>query len=213
MKPRIAALALPLAVVLTPYAAHATPGFLIDFENPWDYANGDIAGYYAGGAAADGTTGANLGVSFVNVSGLSNDASFTYYTGAPTQRGVAYAHTFSAGETAFMNVAAGVTNALSFWYASPSAIVDAVRAYSGLDGAGTLLGTLSLAADSGAGYDAWTQVRFAFGGVARSFDFTNTTNIAALDDIGAAAVPEPQVPVLLMVGAAAALCLRGRKRS
>ncbi len=62
------------------------------FEKAWDFANGDVNGYYGGGTAADGTSGANLGVSFVNVSGLSNDATFTYYSGAPSPLGTAYAH-------------------------------------------------------------------------------------------------------------------------
>ena len=65
----------------------ASASFLVDFENTWDYANGDVNGYYSGGTAADGSSGANLGVSFMGVSGLSNDSSFTYYSGAPSMLG------------------------------------------------------------------------------------------------------------------------------
>ncbi len=81
----------PALFAATP--AFASSWFLVDFEKSWDFANGDVNGHYSGGTAADGTSGGNLGVSFVNVSGLSNDSSFTYYTGAPSLIGTACAHT------------------------------------------------------------------------------------------------------------------------
>ena len=119
---RIAALALSLS---TPAVASAA-GFLVDFEKIWDFGDGDVNGYYSGGTAADGTHGTNLGVSFVNVSGLSNDPSFIAYANAPSPLGTAYAHTFDPTDTALMNVAAGVGNALAFYYSTPSSVVGAV---------------------------------------------------------------------------------------
>ncbi len=188
-----------LFAVATLSAMAASPTFAaqftVDFEKNWDYLDGDINGYYNGGTAADGTTGANLGVSFVGVSGLSNDLDFTYYTGAPSPQGTAYAHTFAPEDLAFMNVAAGVDNALSFYYSSPGDALGAVKAYSGLNGTGTLLGTLDLAANTTGGYDVWTLVTFAFTGTALSFDLTGSANLVGLDDISA--VPVPPALVLL----------------
>ena len=117
-------LALTLVAATSPAFASS---FTVDFEKTWDYGT-DVNDYYNGGAASDlSTGGANLGVSFVNVSGLSNDSSFTYYTNAPSVQGVAYAH-----DAAFMNVAAGVNNALSFSYSSATAVTAAASVPSSL---------------------------------------------------------------------------------
>jgi hypothetical protein len=205
---RLAALAWFAALPV--FAAPA--GFAINFEKAWDFDNGDVNRYYAGGTAADGTMGPNLGVSFVNVSGLSNDANFTYYSNAPTGLGVAYAHTFDPADRAFMNVVGGVGAALSFFYSTPSDVTAGVRAFTGLNGTGVLLGTFNLIANS-ANYDAWTQATFRFAGFASSFEFTNAANIAAFDNISALAIPEPEILLLLAMGGVAALCVRGRRRS
>ena len=175
-------LALALVAATTPAFASS---FTVDFEKTWDYANGDVNNYYNGGAAAGGSTGgSNLGVSFVNVSGLSNDSLGTYYSNAPSMQGVAYAH-----DTAYMNVAAGVDN-LSFWYSSFAEVADAVTAWSGVNGTGTLLGSFNLTAnDSGTTLDTWNSVMFSFTGTAKSFDFTGSANVAAFDNIST--VPAP----------------------
>lgn len=197
-----------LALFAAAPALAATPGFLVDFEKNWDYANGGVDSYYSGGAAADGSTGgANLGVTFSGVSGLSNDGlgslpSGNYYENAPSMQGVAYAY-----GPAFMNVAAGVDNALSFYFSSPEAIVGAVKAYSGLNGSGTLLGSFDLAANGG--YDSWSAVTFSFTGTALSFDFGATANVAALDNISA--VPESSTALMMLVGAGLLAAARRRK--
>ena len=198
-----------LALLAAAPAFASASNFVVDFEKNWDYANGDVAGYYNGGTAADGSAGANLGVSFTGVSGLTNDPDFTplYYSNAPTMQGVAY--TFGP---AFMNVAGGVDSALSFFYSSPVAIVGALQAWSGLNGTGTLLGSFDMAGNSPAAYDTWTNATFTFSGTARSFDLSPTANIAAFDNISA--VPEPGSVALLLAGVAAIAGLKkGRRRA
>ena len=191
----------------------APAGFNLTFEKTWDYFT-DVAGYYGGGTAGDGTSGPNVGVRFSNVYALSNSPSdpfSPYYSNAPSPLGVVTPFVFLDGERAFMNVANGVGAALSFFYSSPTAI--AIQAYSGLNGTGSLIATINLAANSSS-YDTWNQVTFAFGGFASSFDFTNAARgFAAFDNISAVAVPEPETMVLLVAGGAAALCLRGRRRT
>lgn len=203
---QLAALALLAAIAASASAAT----FTVDFENTWAYGS-DVNGYYNGGTADDGSSGANLGVSFTGVSGLSNDAGFTYYTGAPSAQGVAYAHTFAPTDTAFMNVAAGVDGDLSFSYSSPTAAVGAIKAYAGLNGTGALLGTFDLAANTTGGYDNWTAVKFSFAGTAKSFDLTGSANAVALDNISA--VPEPTSVLLMLAGGVALLGLSRRRQA
>ena len=199
----VAAIALLCA---TPVFA-AAPAFLVDFEKTWDYANGAVDGYYSGGTAADGSTGSNLGVAFAGVSGLSNDNAFTYYSNAPSPLGVAYVF----DSNAFINVAAGVANTLYFSYASPSAVAGAIKAYAGANGSGALLGSIDLAANSGAGYEAWTAKAFSFSGTALSFDLGAGANVVALDNLSS--VPEASSLLMLLLGGAAVLRLGSRRRA
>ena len=185
----------------------AAPAFLVDFEKNWDYANGAVNGYYNGGTAADGSSGSNLGVAFVGVSGLSNDIAFTYYSNAPTPIGVAYVF----DSNAFINVAAGVANTLYFSYSSPTTVTGAVKAYAGANGSGALLGSIDLAANSGAGYDVWTTQALSFSGTALSFDLGAGANVVALDNVSS--VPEASSLLMMLLGGAAVLRLGSRRRS
>jgi len=184
----VAALAL-----FTSVPAFAAANFTVDFEKTWDYSNGDVNNFYNGGAAADGSIGGpNLGVSFSNVSGLTNDDLGPYFSNAPSPMGIAYAH-----DTAYINVAAGVEGGLSFYYSSANAVVGAVTAYSGLNGTGTVVGTIDLAAN-GSGYSTWTPVTLNLTGTAQSFDLSASANGVGFDNISA--VPEPESYALLIAG-------------
>ena len=196
------AAALAILAAVPPLASAQT--IVLDFEKSWPF-GAEVQGYYGGGAASDGTSGANAGVSFVNVSGLSNDASFTYYSGAPSPLGIAYAFTSAPGDHAYMNVTAGAVGALSFFYSSPSVatIPGAIVAYSGLNGSGAQLGSINLANDDGGDYSGWRAASFSFFGIARSFDLTATANIVALDNVTVTAVPEPGSLALLLLGGVA----------
>lgn len=190
--------------VISLVALAAAPAFanasatLIDFENNWQYGD-TVDNHYAAS-----------GVTFTNVLGLSNDADFTYYSGAPSPLGVAMAQLDGVVNTsAVMNVAAGATG-LSFFYSSPTDVVGAVKAYSGLNGTGTLLGTFDLAANTSA-YDVWTAVDFSFGGTALSFDLTGSANVVGLDNISVTAVPEPESYALALLGLGLVGALARRK--
>ncbi len=196
--------------VATP--AFASPSaFTVNFEKTWDFSNGDVRNYYNGGAAADGSTGGpNLGVSFVNVSGLSNDALGPYYSGAPSPLGVAYAH-----DSAFINVAGGVGQMLSFYYSSPTKVLGAIKAYSGLNGTGFLVGTIDLTANDSGAYGTWTLANLLIAGYAQSFDLTAAAveSVVAFDNISARAVPEPGTVLLMLAGGAIAMRRRKARRN
>lgn len=181
-----------IALALAPALSSAATGFTVDFEKNWSY-----------GEAVDNQYAAQ-GVSFTNVLGVSNDPAFDpYYSNAPSPLGVAMAQLDGVtNTTAFMNVAGGVDGLLSFFYSTPTDVVGAVKAYSGLNGTGTLLGTFDLVANAAA-YDTWTAVNFTFAGTALSFDLSATANVAGLDNISA--VPEPSTWAL----AACSLAIMG----
>lgn len=196
-----------IALLSATPAFAAAPAFLVDFEKNWDYNNGAVNGYYSGGTAADGSSGSNLGLAFVGVSGLSNDSAFTYYSHAPSPLGVAYVFDSSA----FINVAAGVDNTLYFSYASPAAVAGAIKAYAGANGTGALLGSLDLAANNAAGYDVWSARSLRFNGTALSFDLGAGANAVALDNVSS--VPEASSLLMMLLGGAAVLRLGSRRRS
>ncbi len=200
---RFVPLALTLAI-LSASPAHAATPFLLDFEHSWPYAS-DIANYYNGGTASDGSSGTNYGVSFTNsvdssMFGFSNNDGLgslpngDYYANAPSMLGIASPF----GPTVFMNVSGGVDSMLSFYYTSPQAITGAVKAYSGLNGTGDLLGSFDLAANNTGLADTWTQVTFNFTGTALSFDWSASAGAVGLDNI--AAVPEANSYALLLAG-------------
>lgn len=190
------------AVALALFAASpafAASSFLVDFEKNWAY-----------GEAVDNTYAAS-GVSFLNVLGFSNDGISTGYSNAPSPLGVALVQLDGVVNTAsYMNVAAGVDNALSFFYSTPVDAVGAIKAYSGLNGTGTLLGSFDLTANNAA-YDVWTPVTFSFAGTAMSFDLTGSANLVGLDNISA--VPENSTLLMLLAGGAVALRTAARRRT
>ena len=202
-----AALAL---LAIAPTVASAT-AFSLNFEKNWDYGT-EVRNYYNGGTASDGTSGPNVGVQFINVSALSNDALGPYYANAPTPLGTIYAFTpFGTNDHSFLNVLSGVSNALSFYYASPIAITGAIQAWSGINGTGTLLGSIDLPANA-ANYDLFSLGTLRFASVARSFDLTGIANgNALLDNI--ATVPEPSTVLMLLAGATGLVTLRGRRKN
>ncbi len=199
---KLATLALALGLASPAFAA--TP-LSIDFEKNW--ANNTPE-------AEINDTYLAQGVSFTNVLGVSNNdglgslANGDYYAGAPSPLGVAFAQLDGVTNTAaYMNVAAGVTGGLSFFYSTPADAPVAIKAYSGLNGTGTLLGTVNLSANS-ADYSSWNQAVLSFSGTAKSFDLTGTANLVGLDNI--AAVPEPSSLALLLAGGALVFARRRR---
>lgn len=180
------------ATLLAAAPAFASTSFLVDFEKSWAY-----------GENVDNTYAA-AGVYFTNVLGVSNGDGLgslpngDYYANAPSPLGTAFAQLDGViNTTAYLNVTNGVDNSLSFFYSSPSAVQGAVKAYSGLNGTGTLLGTFNLGATDN-DYSVWNQATFSFSGTAKSFDLTQSASVVALDNI--AAVPEPEAFALLLAG-------------
>lgn len=118
---------------------------------------------------------------------------------------------FTDADNAILNVTNGFTTGFSFFYSSSTAAM--VNVYSGLNGTGTLLGSISLGAqfyngcsgDPTGGYCNWSNAGVAFAGTAYSIDFAGTADQTGFDNItfGSAVagnVPEPSTWVMLLLG-------------
>jgi hypothetical protein len=208
MKHLAAALAAPLLA--------ATPAFAVvinvDFETPTSFAS--IDGHYAGGTDSDGVAGANLGVTFgLDALALRNDAAGPYFSNAPSPLGVM---TVVGGDSA-MNVALGFTT-LALQYSSRASVFNGVQVWSGLNGSGSLLASLSLSANAQAGGCSdsplcnFSGLSAASFGVARSVTFGNAAANAVFDNLSVTVVPEPGSALLMALGVAAFVGsgLRGR---
>ena len=165
---------------------------VLKFENiiPAGSQSAPVGNYYNG----TGGPSNNFGISFSDnalalcLNTLSNDCSNTSRgdQGDPTsQNGGLF---FLDGSNTFMNDPAGFTTGFSLFY---SAISDpgSLSVYSGLNGTGTLLATLSLPTTPstcdigyGAGFCPFVPIGVAFSGTAQSISFAGVANQIVFDD-------------------------------
>ncbi len=191
----ISALAAGLLSAAPAFSAPVT----LDFEGASSF--GSIDGYYNGGTDQYGASGPNLGVSFgLDALALSNDgvsgpgSNGEFYSNAPSPGTVMAV----AGPSAALNVASGFVGEVSFYYSSSAA--SSVSLFSGLDGTGSLLGTISLDANGcadGSPYCFWKLATLDFSGVAQSIQFGGAS-LAAFDNVTVAPVPLPAAAWLLV---------------
>jgi hypothetical protein len=174
-----------------------------------------VGSYYNGGHAGDGSgPGPSDGITF-----SSNAITLQDYYAGGTACGSNTGNMpsppmglfFLSGTGAFMDVPAGFDTGFSFFYTAEN-VPGSIEVYSGLDGTGTLLATLSLPTNDSScvttpTFCNWTPVGVAFSGIAESVDFAGTENQIVFDNItlgsvtpGGGAVPEPTSLLLLGSG-------------
>lgn len=204
-------LAVLAAIATLPlFVVPASAGTLtLDFENVTSFASIDT--FYAGGTDGAGNAGPALGVTFgLDALGLQNDALGPYFSGAPSPLGVMA----PVGAASTLDMPEGFLG-LSFYYSSLVAVTDAVEVWSGLGGTGTLLASLSLAANaqdggcSGSPLCHFDLLTTTLGGLAHSVTFGNAATAAVFDDV-ALAVPEPAGALLVALGLAGVAVRRRR---
>ena len=175
-----------------------------------------IENFYNGGTGSLGSSGTNYGIAFGSdalaiISDQDGGTGNVSSIPPPSTTTVAF---FLSGPGDVMDVAAGFTTGFSFSYAAAAA-PGSVDVYSGLDGTGTLLQTISLPAtgddcDGKTDFSCWANTGVSFNGTAESAIFTGTANEIAFANItlGASsvptAVPEPGSFVLMGSGLMAA---------
>jgi len=179
----------------------------LDFEGNSDYSF--VGDFYNGGTNSAGESGANLGVSFgPDTLAVANSADFTYYSNAPTPGAIMA----PIGADAAMNVATGIYGFFSLFYSTAADV--SIDVFSGLNGSGDLLSSLTLFANAQNGcsdtlYCNWDLAELSFGGVAQSIQFGGAAG-AGFDNV-TFAVPSPATNGLMLTGLGG-LALLGRRR-
>lgn len=148
-----------------------------------------IGNFYNGGA------GPNYGVDFSSnaITICLNTPSQTCSNtsrggrGDPTSQG--YGLFFLSGSQTYMNRSAGFTNGFSFFYSAVNS-GGSFSVYSGLNGTGTLLGTLALPTTPsgpepcyGAHFCPFVAAGLAFDGMGESVSFAGAANQIVFDDV------------------------------
>ena len=199
------------ATLLAASAVQAASPVLVDFETPTSFAS--ILTHYDGGTDSAGVAGAALGVSFgADALALQNDMVSTFFSNAPSALGVMA----PVGGDATMDVAAGFTGSVGFFYSASAFVAQGVNVWSGLGGSGNLLASFNLVANaqadgcSSSDYCRFDQLTSTFAGTAHSITFGTAANMAAFDNISITAVPEPGAMLLMSLGLAGLMLVRRR---
>jgi hypothetical protein len=165
-----------------------------------------VQNFYDGGTSSAGTSGTNFGIGFssnaqaicLNTPGATCSNTSRGGLGDPaSQLGGLF---FLSGSQTFMNVAAGFDTGFSFNYAAIQD-VGSVTVFSGLNGTGTALATLSLSTTPSAcspafnaGFCPFVASGISFLGTAHSVSFGGVANQVVFDDVTFGSVT-PGVPV------------------
>ncbi len=182
-----------------------------------------VEGYYNGGYGSLGSgPGTNYGITFSS-NGIVCDGYPDCNSDQIPGGAGANALFFQSGASAIMDVGAGFSNGFSFYYSAPI-YAGSVDVWSGLDGTGTLLATLSLPLTQEKGgtcvsdYCPYVAIGVSFNGTAESVSFAGTENYIAFADItigspdaGGPPVPEPASFGALATGVLALGMIRRRR--
>jgi hypothetical protein len=200
-------------VILASVSARADSGELLNFQGLSGLQ--PVGNFYNGGGLSSTP---NYGITFSsNFYGLITSSNGGSGNFAPTPTGthaifISNGLTGATGvsTTGVMNVASGFSSGLNFFYTAgfASGQTETVTVWSGANGTGTVLATITLANNNsgctGPLYCNWSDAGLSFSGTAQSVTFSGPGDELGLADItvgsSASAVPEPSTICLLSAG-------------
>jgi hypothetical protein len=195
-----AALMLSLWLLLSTSLAHANSVDLLTFIGLQD---GQAVGNFYNGTGPAGTP--NYGVTFSsNFIGLRPSSLGGSGGLSPDPTLTPYLYINSSTLPGIMNVSGGFGSGLNFFYASLSS--ETITVWSGLNGTGTILSTMTLSASCSGSPSTciWFDAGLSFSGSAQSVTFSGPANGIGISDItlgqSTSAVPEPSSIYLLGTG-------------
>jgi hypothetical protein len=183
-----------------------------------------IGDYYNGGSGGMGSgPGPNYGVEFSSTAlALNSDTLGANFANNPSSPGILY---FDGGSGATMNVAAGFTAQLSFYYSAPyTDNPGSVTIYDGLNQTGNILASLVLPVTpplppGSPDFNNWVSMTMNFAGTARSVNLSGAAatfiafdNVALGEAQPPVLVPEPSALVLAGLGCLGGLGVFARRR-
>jgi hypothetical protein len=181
--------------------------------------DGQLVGnfYNGGGLSATPNYGVTFSSNFYGLRPASQGGSGNFLPNPFSEPVIFILGTMGSPATGAMNVTNGFSSGINFFYTA--AFQQTVTIWSGANGTGTVLATMSLAvndANCGAvSYCNWTDVGLSFSGKAQSVTFSGPANgigIAAITlGQSTTAVPEPSSIYLLGTGLAG-FCTRHLRR-
>ncbi|HTB15106.1 MAG TPA: PEP-CTERM sorting domain-containing protein [Bryobacteraceae bacterium] len=167
---------------------------LKDEEAVDNYYNGGLGGSGSGPGPSDGIVFSSNSLAIIEDA----DGGTGNFSNPPSGDTVLF---FLSGAGDTMNVAAGFTTGFSFFYSDQVGFTGSVDVWSGLNGTGTLLASLSLPSTPNP-YTVFVPIGVTFAGTAESVNFGGSANFIAFDNItlgsstAGGSVPEPTSIIL-----------------
>jgi hypothetical protein len=202
--------AILLTVLLFSVCAHADPGELLNFGGLGDMQT--VGNFYnGGGLSSTPNYGITFSSNFFGLKSFYQGGSGNFATTPTTTAAIFIYGPTGSPATGVMNVGPGFTTGLNFYFTAgfTGNQTATVTIWSGANGTGSVLATITLGNNNGAcsgfpSYCTWSNIGTSFSGTAHSVTFTGPANELGLADITiggkGTAIPESSSMYLLGIG-------------